>query len=138
MARNCKASNALCTLVKREKEVFRSRRKLSAERNGSRSSRPPGRPQTRPDDRTLASRYEQLMAAGGPQMLATSDLCTLCYYSHDYALADCRVQCVHSGRLMHVSWVLTPRRRRAYECQRRFIVENGLLNFTSIVSVVTS
>ena len=80
------------------------------------------------------------MAAGGPQMLATSDLCTLCYYSHDYALADCRVQCVHSGRLMHVSWVglLTPRRRRAYECQRRFIVENGLLNFTSIVSVVTS
>ena len=40
------------------------------------SSSPPGRLQKRPDDEhgTPVSRYEQLMAAGGPQMLATSNV----------------------------------------------------------------
>jgi len=71
---------ALGTLVKREKKF--SGTGENCQRNvmdlaGSlvTSSRPPGRLQKMPDDRTWnAGGYEQLMAAGGPQMLATSNV----------------------------------------------------------------
>jgi len=74
---------ALCTLVKREKKF--SGTGENCQRNvmdlaGSlvTSSMPPGRLQKMPDDRTwnagVAVRYEQLMAAGGPQMLAMSNV----------------------------------------------------------------
>ena len=80
VAHNRKASSAPCTPVKRQKRRFQVVT-TAVERDGSRrksgtSSRPPGRPQRRPatELRTPLSRYEQLMAAGGPHVLLSSRL----------------------------------------------------------------
>jgi len=74
---NRKASNALCTLVKREKKKFSSPGencgKNFTDLTGSlvTSFRPPGRLQKRTttEHRTLVSRYEQLTAASRLQMV---------------------------------------------------------------------
>ena len=73
----------MCTLVKREKKSFVGcRRKLSAERDGSRRYSPVQRVAGRraghrkgptTEHGTPVSRYEQLMAAGGAQMLRQTD-----------------------------------------------------------------
>ena len=55
IAHNRKASNALCTLVKREKKSFQVPAKTASGTwriSQVTSCRPPGRPQKRPDDRT--------------------------------------------------------------------------------------
>ena len=84
---NLKVSNGLCTLVKREKKVFRSRRKLSKERvtdlAGSlvTSSRPPGRLQKRPDDRTSNAGVAVRTADGSRRTADAGDLVVQVYQS---------------------------------------------------------